>query len=44
MLIVTEFAVAVLNVGAGGRSGLVAALMFEIGENLDQPFTFLALY
>ena len=40
----TEFAVAVENVGAGGRTGRVAALIYVMSEKSDHPFTFLTLY
>ena len=36
-----EFAVAVLNVGDGGLSGPVAALIYDIGEKSDHPFMLL---
>jgi len=37
ILTVIEFAVASTNFGAGGLWALVAALICDIGENLDQP-------
>lgn len=40
---VSEVSVASTNFGAGGLTGIVAAIICDIGEKNDQPLTFLAL-